>query len=256
MFTDLAWLLPYLLFLHVLGAIAGFGPSFVFPIVGAMGGAEREHGNFAIRVSHTISSRLVYPIGITLPITGALIILVSGRNLADRANWWLGLAIVLYIIAYGYSFFVQRKTVERIIELTIGAAAARRDRSAAGAARPGQAGPARRDGHDGPAAGDHLPDGREAAVLTRAGGPGPASGSGVAVYHWASTQSHGDHQPMPHVAATVPELLDRLAGQPTSMATRLVVDDEAAFRGDVIRDLAWTAAFRSRTGPSWRPPAG
>ena len=60
----------------------------------------------------------MYPIGITLPITGALIILVSGRNLSDRANWWLGLAIVLYIIAYGYSFFVQRKTVERIIEMT------------------------------------------------------------------------------------------------------------------------------------------
>ena len=120
MFTELAWLLPYLLFLHVLGAIAGFGPSFVFPIVGAMGGAEREHGNFAVRVSHTISSKLVYPIGITLPITGALLILVSGRNLSDRSNWWLGLAIVLYVIAYGYSFFVQRKIVHRVIDLTSG----------------------------------------------------------------------------------------------------------------------------------------
>ena len=120
MFTELAWLLPFLLFLHVLGAIAGFGPSFVFPVVGAMGGAEREHGNFALRVSHTISSKLVYPIGITLPITGALLILVSGRNLADRANWWLGLAIVLYVIAYGYSFFVQSKIVHRAIDLTSG----------------------------------------------------------------------------------------------------------------------------------------
>jgi hypothetical protein len=117
-FTDLAWLFPYLLFLHVLGAIAGFGPSFAFPIVGSMGGAEREHGNFAVRVSKTIANRLVYPIGITLPITGALIILVRGIDLMSRAYWWLGIAIVLYVIAYGYSFFVQRKTVERIIELT------------------------------------------------------------------------------------------------------------------------------------------
>ena len=120
MLTDLAWLFPYLLFLHVLGAIAGFGPSFAFPIVGAMGGAEREHGNFATRVSHTISSRLVYPIGITLPITGALIILVKGIDLSSRPYWWLGIAIVLYVIAYGYSFFVQRHTVERIIEITSG----------------------------------------------------------------------------------------------------------------------------------------
>jgi len=58
--TELAWLFPYLLFLHILGAIAGFGPSFAFPIVGAMGGKEREHGNFATRVSEAISGRLVW----------------------------------------------------------------------------------------------------------------------------------------------------------------------------------------------------
>ena len=116
--TELAWLFPYLLFLHILGAIAGFGPSFAFPIIGAMGGAEREHGNFATRISETISGRLVYPIGITLPITGAVMILVLGLDLTSKSNWWLGVAIVLYIIAYGYSFFVQRKTVERVVELT------------------------------------------------------------------------------------------------------------------------------------------
>ena len=118
MFTNLAWTIPWLLFLHVLGAIVAFGPSFAFPIIGAMGGAEPMHGNFATRVSKSISARLVYPIGITLPITGALLILVSGRDLSARDNWWLGIAIVLYVIAYGYSFFYQRKTVERIIELT------------------------------------------------------------------------------------------------------------------------------------------
>jgi hypothetical protein len=117
-FTSLAWLLPYLLFLHVLGAIVAFGPSFAFPIIGAMGGSEPMHGNFATRVSHSVSARLVYPIGITLPITGALLILVTGRDLGARDNWWLGIAIVLYIVAYGYSFFFQRKTIERIIELT------------------------------------------------------------------------------------------------------------------------------------------
>ena len=102
----------------MLGAIVAFGPTFAFAIIGAMGGGEPQHANFATRVSHTISSRLVYPIGITLPITGALMILVRGINLTDRAFWWLDLAIVLYIIAYGYSFFVQRQIVHRVIELT------------------------------------------------------------------------------------------------------------------------------------------
>jgi hypothetical protein len=115
---DLIGVLPYLLFLHVLGAIAAFGPTFAFRFIGEMGGAEPQHGNFATRVSHTLSARLVYPIGITLPITGALMIIVGGFDLASRAFWWLDLAIVVYILVYGFSFFVLRRIVERVIELT------------------------------------------------------------------------------------------------------------------------------------------
>ena len=33
----MAWLFPFLLFLHVLGAIVAFGPTFAFSITGAMG---------------------------------------------------------------------------------------------------------------------------------------------------------------------------------------------------------------------------
>jgi hypothetical protein len=83
-----------------------------------MARAEPQHANFATRVSHTIAGRLVYPIGITLPITGALMILVRGIDLSSRAYWWLGIAIVLYVIAYGYSYFVQSKLVDRVIEIT------------------------------------------------------------------------------------------------------------------------------------------
>jgi fructose/tagatose bisphosphate aldolase len=48
---------------------------------------------------------------------------------------------------------------------------------------------------------------------------------------------------MPHVATSVPDLLGRLNGAAHLDGERLVVDDAAAFRGDVIRDLAWTASF-------------
>lgn len=115
---DLSGLFPYLLFLHVLGAIVAFGPTFTFPFIGAMGGGEPQHANFAMRVSLTLAHRLVYPIGITLPITGAALILVRGINPVDRAFWWLGLAIIFYVMAYGYSFFVQSKLIERVIEIT------------------------------------------------------------------------------------------------------------------------------------------
>ncbi len=111
-------LFPYLLFLHVLGAITAFGPTFAFRFIGSMGGKEPQHGNFATRVSETIAMRLVYPIGITLPITGLAMILVLGLDLTSRAFWYLDLAIVIYVILYGYSFFVQRKVVEEIISMT------------------------------------------------------------------------------------------------------------------------------------------
>ena len=102
----------------MLGAVVAFGPTFGFRFIGAMGGAEPQHGNFALRVSETLSHRLVYPIGITLPITGAAMLLVLGVNPLDRPYWWLALGIVLYIIAYGYSFFFQSKLVAQVIEIT------------------------------------------------------------------------------------------------------------------------------------------
>ena len=47
---DWSALFPWLLFLHVLGAIVAFGPTFAFSFIGAMGGAEPQHANFATRV--------------------------------------------------------------------------------------------------------------------------------------------------------------------------------------------------------------
>jgi fructose/tagatose bisphosphate aldolase len=48
---------------------------------------------------------------------------------------------------------------------------------------------------------------------------------------------------MPHVAETVPELLSRLGSAAHLDGDSLAIDDPVAFRGDVIRDLAWTANF-------------
>lgn len=111
-------LVPWLILLHVLGAIVAFGPTFAFSIIGASGQAEPQHANFGMRVSHSVSSRLVYPIGITLPITGLAIMGILQINPLDRQYWWLALGILLYAVAYGYSFFVQRKLVERAIALS------------------------------------------------------------------------------------------------------------------------------------------
>lgn len=112
------WLFPWLLLLHVLGAVVAFGPTFSFSLIGAMAGREPQHANFATRMTRAVSDRLVIPVALTMPITGVGLILVAGINLAAPQYRWLGVAIVVYVVILGYSVLVQRRTVGQLIELT------------------------------------------------------------------------------------------------------------------------------------------
>jgi uncharacterized membrane protein len=112
----MASLVPYLIFLHIFSAIVAFGPTYAFAIYGAQGAKEPQHANFIARANHLVSDRLVFPIVLSMPVTGILIILASGRDLTKSA--WLAAAIVLYVFAVLYSYFVQRPAILRIIELT------------------------------------------------------------------------------------------------------------------------------------------
>src|SRR5262245_54716956 len=109
-------LLPYLVFLHVLGAIIAFGPGFAFAVMGSMAGKEPQHANFSIRQVEAISMRLVYPLAIFQGVTGVLIIL--SVNYPVFSTPWLLIAILLYIIALTYSFAIQRVAVHHLAELT------------------------------------------------------------------------------------------------------------------------------------------
>ena len=109
-------LLPWLLLLHVFGAIVAFGPVYAVPIIGAMGGKEPQHANFATRVSQAISEQRVFPLAIFQGITGVGLILVTGINLL--ATPWLLIGIVIYRITISYNFFIQTPTVKRVIEIT------------------------------------------------------------------------------------------------------------------------------------------
>ena len=104
------------LFLHVLGAIVAFGPTFTFPIIGAMGGGEPMHANFATRVSHRISERVVLPLAIFQAITG--VGLIATRNWDLLNTRWLLVGIILYLIALSNALFILIPTTRRIIAMT------------------------------------------------------------------------------------------------------------------------------------------
>ncbi|MBI2776595.1 MAG: DUF2269 family protein [Chloroflexi bacterium] len=109
---------PWLLWLHIFGAIVAFGPTFAFPLIGGMGGKEPMHANFATRITEKIERGITIPLAILQGVTGVGLLLVSGRNLSDKANYWLGIAIVLYAIALSFAIFVQLKRVETVIHMT------------------------------------------------------------------------------------------------------------------------------------------
>lgn len=105
-----------LLFLHVLGAIVAFGPTFALPLIGSMGAKEPMHAGFATRISLAVGERITAPLAIVQGITGVGLILTLGIDLV--ASHWLLLGIVLYVIAMSFSIGVQSKSVERLVELT------------------------------------------------------------------------------------------------------------------------------------------
>ena len=82
----MAWLFPYILFLHVMGAILAFGPTYAFSIIGAMGGKEPQHANFGVRATAQIGSKLVYPLAILQGVTGLALIWIGNIPLSGRAR--------------------------------------------------------------------------------------------------------------------------------------------------------------------------
>lgn len=113
-------LIPWFLFLHVLGAVIAFGPTFTFPLIGAMGATERPHANFATRVSHAISTKRVLPVALTMPVTGIGLIWSAGFDVFIPASRWLLLGIVLYVGLLTFAVTVQIPTTQRIIDMTSG----------------------------------------------------------------------------------------------------------------------------------------
>jgi len=111
-------MLQLLLFLHVLGAIIVFGPTFAFPLIASQARKSPQNGHFAAVVTDVIERRIIIPGAIVQGVTGVLLILVLGADLTSQAYRWLIPGIVLYLIAIGFAVAVQAPGVEKMVELT------------------------------------------------------------------------------------------------------------------------------------------
>ena len=107
---------PWLLFLHIFGAILAFGPGFAFAFFGAAAGREPQHANFTLRTTKFIADRMVTPLAILQGVTGVGLILAEGIDLLNAK--WLLVGIVLYAAALYIALGLNLPNLRRLIELT------------------------------------------------------------------------------------------------------------------------------------------
>ncbi|MEP7379185.1 MAG: DUF2269 family protein [Chloroflexota bacterium] len=112
------WVLLILLFLHVIGAIVAFGPTFAFPFIGSMAGKEPQHLNFALRLQHRIAHGLVTPLALIQGVTGLLLVWKDGFDVLWHV--WLLAGIGLYLVALAVSFMVLYPSLRVLIPATSG----------------------------------------------------------------------------------------------------------------------------------------
>jgi uncharacterized membrane protein len=114
--VELSQFFPFLLFLHVMGAILAFGPTFAYSIMGGLARQEPQHANFSARQVMAIGVRLVYPLAVLQGITGLLLIMSGRIDLMSKP--WLQVSIVLYLIALIFGLTIQRNSLHHLIVLT------------------------------------------------------------------------------------------------------------------------------------------
>jgi uncharacterized membrane protein len=106
---------PLFLTIHILTAIAAFGPSFAFPLISGLASKQPQHGLFAVRLIDLMERRMILPLALTMPISGALLVWSEGIDLIN--THWLLAAITLYVVAIVFAFAVQLRTVELMLEV-------------------------------------------------------------------------------------------------------------------------------------------
>src|SRR5438445_13022850 len=109
-----------LLTLHILGAIAAFGPTFAFPLIGAMGKKEGAPVPWLLKLIESIDRKVTIPWALTLqPATGAWLI-INSKGLCNpfvARNRWLLASLILYVIALFFSIFIQDRNSGKAIRM-------------------------------------------------------------------------------------------------------------------------------------------
>lgn len=110
-----------LITLHVMGAVIGLGPTFAFPILGALGKKATPEGGLALlEATLNLENKVVNPVLLTVqPLTGALMIWNAGLNndFFSTRRLWLIIGIVAYVIATFIALRILDPAIHKMIQL-------------------------------------------------------------------------------------------------------------------------------------------
>lgn len=128
----------FLVLLHVLAVIVGFGSTFVYPILGAYGknhpGLEGKGISNASQVAgHKLTEPAIYAAGAL----GVVLVFVGPFEWEDP---WVGLSLLVYVAALFFSLFVHQPNLRRMDALVNELAAMGPPPGAGGEGRPPGAG--------------------------------------------------------------------------------------------------------------------
>jgi hypothetical protein len=104
------------LFLHVTAAIIAFGPTFVFPLIGAVSRQQPMHAGFGLLLSEAIEWRLVIPFALSMPVSG--VGLAISLSIDWGQNPWLIAALVVYAAAMYTALVLQAPVVRKLVQMT------------------------------------------------------------------------------------------------------------------------------------------
>jgi hypothetical protein len=104
----------FFLTVHILAVIVAFGPTFAFPMIGAMSAKHPESALILTEVTEVIEKRMTIPLAIVVPLAGTGLIYTGHVDLWHSE--WLIAAIVIYAAAFFFAVLVQAPTGSKLIQ--------------------------------------------------------------------------------------------------------------------------------------------
>ena len=103
----------FFMILHILAVLVAFGPTFAFPLIGAMVGKQPQYSAILTEVIDVIERRMTIPLAIAVPFFGLGLVYTGHFDLWKSE--WLIISILLYTLTFFFAVFVQTKNSAALV---------------------------------------------------------------------------------------------------------------------------------------------